>query len=177
MRWCKHCDRNATNDENNCFDPLPGEKWCVLWQSLMRNAVGGRSWHQVCTKLAQVELKLAPNRYLSLKTGRVISKLETDVSEFRLQVAPKLASAWPQIGPKVASTCSEVGVQNWAPRRLPNLEPPGTWFRAPFYPQVGPKLASSEPQVGPRGRRWHAHMAPGWGSARSTHGAMAPSVV
>ena len=47
VRWCKRCDRNEENGENNSFEPLSVEKLFFLKQNLMRNAVGGRSWHQV----------------------------------------------------------------------------------------------------------------------------------
>ena len=89
----QRCDGASTaigtnkNDENNCIDPQPGEKIVFSEAGSDTNAVGGRSWHQVATKLAQVCYKL------------------TQVGPSWLQVGPKLANlepSWPklvQLGP------------------------------------------------------------------------------
>ena len=81
VRWCKHCDRNEENDENNCFDPLSGEEMvfsdaksdakCCGWPKLAPSwAKLNPSW----PKLAASWFKFAPN-------------------------GPQVGASWPQLGP------------------------------------------------------------------------------
>ena len=125
MQWC---DGDEKNDENNCFDPSRGKKLSFLRQNLMRNAVRGRSWHQVATKLAQVEPKLAQvSPKLALvgpKLSQVSSKL-AQVEPKLTEVGAKLAQRWPMLSQEcttadISKTC-EKPVENNDGSRFPCL--------------------------------------------------------
>ena len=51
MQWCDCASTAIIGTKKmtkiTVLTPCPGKKWSFLMQNLMRNAVGGRSWHQV----------------------------------------------------------------------------------------------------------------------------------
>ena len=105
VRWCKHCDRNEENDENNCFDPLSVEKIvssdaksdakCCGWPKL------APSW----PKLNPSWPKLAPSWFKFAPNGPQVGASWPQLGPSQLQVSPSWAQvggSWCQVGHKLA---------------------------------------------------------------------------